>query len=54
MSNKKEKRKIPFIFECEACTESWSENFLDLLDKLSKDELVQVFDHVKKKLEKMK
>jgi hypothetical protein len=32
MSSEGKKINLDFVFECEQCTESWSENLLDLID----------------------
>jgi len=52
MNSEKEKRKLDFIFECEQCTESWSENLLDLIDRCTKEELLWLLKHVQNKIEK--
>ncbi len=52
MNSEKEKRKFDFIFECEQCTESWSENLLDLVDRCTKEELLWLLKHIQNKIEK--
>ncbi len=52
MSNKVEKKRLDFIFECEHCAESWSENLLDLIDRCSKEELLCLLKHIQSKIEK--
>lgn len=47
----KERPNIDFLFECESCAESWSENFLDLINCLTPEELKQVSSYIKKKLD---
>ena len=52
MSSEEEKIKLDFVFECEQCTESWSENLLDLIDRCTKGELLWLFKHIQNKIEK--
>lgn len=52
MNSEKEKRKFDFIFECEHCTESWSENLLDLIDRCTKEELLSLHTYIQTKLKK--
>ena len=51
MSSGKKKEYLDFIFECEQCTESWSENLLDLIDKCPTEELMSLLRHIQRKLE---
>lgn len=52
MSSEEEKLKLDFVFECEQCTESWSENLLDLLDRCSNEELQWLLKYIQNKVEK--
>jgi len=52
MINKELKAKLDFIFECEQCTETWSENLLDLIDKCSSEELLWLLKYIQNKVEK--
>ena len=52
MINKELKVKLDFIFECEQCTETWSENLLDLIDKCSSEELLWLLKYIQNKVEK--
>jgi len=52
MSSEEKKIKLYFIFECEQCMESWSENLLDLLDRCSNEELLWILEHIQNKIEK--
>ena len=51
MSSQEERPNIEFTFECEACSESWSENLLDLVDRLTRPEILILIEHLTKKLE---
>lgn len=51
MSSGKKKEYLDFIFECEQCKESWSENLLDLIDKCTTEELMSLLRHIQRKLE---
>ena len=50
MSSKEEKYELNFVFECEQCTESWSENLLDLIDRCTPDELVNLIKYIQNRL----
>ena len=52
MSSEEEKLKLDFVFECEQCTESWSENLLDLLDRCSNEELQWLLKYIQNKVDK--
>ncbi|MCK4381055.1 MAG: hypothetical protein KAW51_07935 [Candidatus Lokiarchaeota archaeon] len=52
MSSEEEKVKLDFVFECEQCTESWSENLLDLIDRCTKEELLWLLKHIQNQVEK--
>lgn len=52
MSSEEEKLKFDFVFECEQCTESWSENLLDLIDRCTKEELLWLLKHIQNQVEK--
>ncbi|MFW9826613.1 MAG: hypothetical protein ACFFEY_03225 [Candidatus Thorarchaeota archaeon] len=52
MIDKAKNRMIDFIFECEYCSESWSENLLDIVDQCNEDELLKLFKYIQKKLKK--
>ncbi|MFW9999890.1 MAG: hypothetical protein ACFE9Q_02450 [Candidatus Hodarchaeota archaeon] len=54
MKSKEKKDKLDFVFECEQCTESWSENLLDLIDRCSLEELLSLYKYIQTKLEKKK
>ncbi|MFX0005000.1 MAG: hypothetical protein ACFE9C_15080 [Candidatus Hodarchaeota archaeon] len=51
MKNEQKKEYINFMFECEQCAESWSENLLDLIDKCTTEELINLFRYIQNKLE---
>ncbi|MFX1297765.1 MAG: hypothetical protein ACFFD2_23330 [Promethearchaeota archaeon] len=53
MRREKEQLKFDFIFECEQCTESWSENLLDLVDRCTQEELLLLLKHIQNKVEKI-
>ena len=38
------------MFVCEQCTEAWSENLLDLIDRCNPDELKIIQTYIEKKL----
>ncbi|MFX0141874.1 MAG: hypothetical protein ACFFDN_50020 [Candidatus Hodarchaeota archaeon] len=40
MSMKGKRKNLDFVFECEKCTESWSENLLNLIDRCTIEELL--------------
>jgi hypothetical protein len=46
-----EQENFDFNFECEQCTESWSENLLNLIDKCSTKELMNLLRYIQKKLD---
>ncbi|MFX1303727.1 MAG: hypothetical protein ACFFBV_04170 [Promethearchaeota archaeon] len=50
MNGKKEDINLDFIFECEYCAESWSENLLELIDRCTVDELFCLLKHIQNKL----
>ncbi|MFX1568797.1 MAG: hypothetical protein ACFFCV_10580 [Promethearchaeota archaeon] len=50
MDNKKKIGNLDFIFECEQCTESWSENLLDLIDRCGIEELQCLQNYIQKKI----
>ena len=52
MSSEEEKIKLDFVFECEQCTESWSENLLDLIDRCTQEELLWLLKQVQEKVDK--
>ncbi len=52
MRSEEEKVKLDFVFECEQCTESWSENLLDLIDRCTKEELLWLLKHIQNQVEK--
>ncbi len=41
---------LDFVFECEQCTETWSENLLDLIDRCTHEELVNLIKYIQNKL----
>jgi len=51
MSSEEKKRDLDFVFECEQCTETWSENLLDLIDRCTHEELVNLIKYIQNKLE---
>ncbi|MFX0038185.1 MAG: hypothetical protein ACFFCY_15235 [Promethearchaeota archaeon] len=51
MKSEEKKENFNFMFECEQCTESWSENLLDLIDKCTTEELISLFRYIQNKLE---
>ena len=50
MDSKEKIGNIDFVFECEQCTESWSENLLDLIDRCSIEELQCLKIYIEKKM----
>ncbi len=52
MSSEKAQLKLDFVFECEQCTESWTENLLDLIDRCTKEELLWLLKYIQNKVEK--
>ncbi len=54
MSSEEKKQDLDFVFECEQCTETWSENLLDLIDRCTLEELVNLIKHIQNKLESLK
>jgi hypothetical protein len=54
MIDKDKFMKIDFVYECEYCSESWSENLLDIVDQCNEDELLNLFKYIQKKLKKKK
>ena len=50
MSSQEERQKLNYEVQCDSCTESWSDGLLELIDNLTKEELVQVSDYINKKL----
>jgi len=50
MDKKKQIGNLDFIFECEQCTESWSENLFDLIDRCGIEELQYLQSYIKKKI----
>ena len=51
MSSEEKNQGLDFVFECEQCTETWSENLLDLIDSCTHEELVNLIKYIKNKLE---
>lgn len=43
---------LDFVFECEQCTEVWSENLLDLIDRCTTEELLSLYNYIQRKLKK--
>ncbi len=54
MNSKEKSGNFDFIFECEQCTESWSENLLDLIDRCTTEELLNLHKYIHNKLKKKK
>ncbi len=54
MNSEEKKIYLNFIFECEQCTESWSENLLDLIDRCTAEELLYLFRYIQNKIKKKK
>ena len=52
MNNKEKIGNLDFVFECEQCTESWSENLLDLIDRCTTEELQSLLSYIQTKLKK--
>jgi hypothetical protein len=52
MKSKEKNRNFDFVFECEQCTESWSENLLDLIDRCTTEELLSLHRYIQTKLKK--
>ena len=52
MSRQGKKLNLDFVFECDHCAESWSENLLDLIDRCTNEELLSLLGHVQNKLKK--
>ncbi len=52
MTSEERKVNLDFLFECEQCTESWSENLLDLIDRCTREEMVRLLNYIQNKLEK--
>ena len=52
MSSDKKKLNLDFVFECEQCAESWSENLLDLIDICNTEELLSLLSYIQSKLKK--
>lgn len=53
MSSEEKKQDLDFVFECEQCTETWSENLLDLIDRCTHEELVNLIKYIQNKLESL-
>jgi hypothetical protein len=53
MINEEKQKKIDFIFECEHCTESWSENLFEVIDQCDIEELLKLFNYIHKKIKKI-
>ena len=53
MSSEERNQGLDFVFECEQCTETWSENLLDLIDRCTPDELINLIKHIQNKLESL-
>lgn len=51
MSNEEKIFKLEFEFECEQCTESWSENLLDLIDRFTPKELQHLSKYIQNRLD---
>lgn len=54
MSCNNEEKNLDFVFECEHCAESWSENLLDLIDRCTIDELLCLLKYIQDKVRKNK
>ena len=54
MDIKDKKGNLDFVFECEQCTESWSENLLDLIDRCGIEELQSLHRYIQKKIKEKK
>ena len=54
MSIEEKKINLDFVFECEQCTESWSENLLDLIDRCTTEELLCLLKYIQNKIKKKK
>jgi hypothetical protein len=52
MSSNKKDRKLDFLFECEQCRETWSENLLDLIDRCTTEELLSLLEYLQNKFKK--
>jgi len=52
MSNKGKNENLDFLFECEQCRESWSENLLDLIDRCTPEELLSLLEYIQNKIKK--
>ncbi|MFW9876951.1 MAG: hypothetical protein ACFFG0_27980 [Candidatus Thorarchaeota archaeon] len=52
MNNRESRKNFSFVFECEQCTESWSENLLDLIDRCTTEELLSLHSYIQTKLRK--
>jgi len=50
MKSEEKREYFNFIFECEQCTESWSENLLNLIDKCTSEELFSLLRYIQNKL----
>jgi len=53
LSREEKNQNLDFIFECEQCTEIWSENLLDFIDRCTHKELVNLIKYIKNKLESL-
>ena len=54
MSRQGKKLNLDFVFECDHCAESWSENLLDLIDRCGIEELQSLHRYIQKKIKEKK
>lgn len=52
MRSKEKNGNLDFLFECEQCRESWSENLLDLIDRCTPEELLSLIEYIQNKFKK--
>lgn len=52
MNSKEIKGNIDFLFECEQCREVWSENLLDLIERCTSEELLNLLEYIQNKVKK--
>ena len=52
MGREEKKLNLDFVFECEHCAESWSENLIDLIDRCTSEELSCLLIYIQIKIGK--
>lgn len=50
MSSEEKNQNLDFVFECDQCTETWSENLLDIIDRCTHEELENLIKYIQNKL----